>query len=298
MIRNRSFCLLVAGLLFAIGGRAHAAPVVFTIDSARTLITLSGSAVSGDINAPGLTIALLSQSFAPNSSQNITNSLQDRLSGTITAEYSSSASTLQFLSAEALANNGGSYRPGNLPDVGSTARAQANFGARIDIPGLGGAELAIRNTLVNLTSGVLNMTGPIGNWSFASSSSYTLGLGAGSTAMYAGSGSVGGALGTGTFDLNGYSGANQGLTPGSLTLTGPSTNATAELFIPVRFAFQQTILGGDTPESTDDIFIDLLLAGQVVAVAVVPEASSLVLLGLGGMVIGYLGNRRRKAMKS
>ncbi|MFO0949270.1 MAG: PEP-CTERM sorting domain-containing protein [Planctomycetota bacterium] len=258
------------------------------------MIALSGSMVSGDINAPTLTIALLAQSFAPNSSQNITNSLQDRFSGTITAQYSSSADTIQFIGASALGNNGGSYRPNDFA-ASSTARSQANYGGRIEIPSLGGAELALRQIMANITSGVLPMGGPNYNWTFGTTSQ-TLGLSQGRI-DYAGSGSIGGALGTGTFDLVGETSANQGTSPGSLVLVGPTTNATATLTIPLRIRFAQTILGEDTPDTTDDIFVDLLLAGQLVAVAVVPEASSLVLLGLGGVVVGIVGHRRRKAAK-
>ncbi|MFO0946025.1 MAG: hypothetical protein U1D30_08775 [Planctomycetota bacterium] len=282
---------LVAGLLAAIGvGKATAAPVVFTIDSTKSLIALSGSMVSGDINAPSLTIALLSQSFAPNSTQNITNSLQTRYGGTITAQYSSSADTITFLGASAVANNGGSYRPNDFA-ASSTARSQANYGGRIDIPSLGGAELALRQLIASVTSGVIPMSGPNYNWTFASTAQ-GLGLTQGRI-DYAGSGSIGGALGTGTFDLVGNTSLNQSTTAGSLVLVGPTTNATATLTVPIRIRFAQTILGGDTPVGTDDIFVDLLLAGQLVAVAVVPEASSLVMLGLVGSVVGYVGYRRR-----
>lgn len=282
---------LVAGLLTAMGvGKATAAPVVFTIDSTQSLIALSGSMVSGDINNPQLTIALLSQSFAPFTAQNITNSLQTRYGGTITAEYSSSASTIEFLGASAVANNGGSYRPNDLA-ASATARAPANYGGAIDIPSLGGADLALRQLIASITSGVISMSGPSYNWTF-SSTEQGLGLSQGRI-DYAGSGSIGGALGTGTFDLVGNTAANAGTIPGSLVLVGPTTNATATLTIPIRLSFSQTILGADTPDATDDIFVDLLLAGQIVAVAVVPEASSLVMLGLVGSLVGYVGYRRR-----
>jgi hypothetical protein len=71
---------------------------------------------------------------------------------------------------------------------------------------------------------------------------------------------------------------------------------TATLTIPVNLTVAYIASGGDTTTSADDIAVYFGFAGAIVATAptaTVPEASSLVLLGLAGSCIGFVGYRRQ-----
>lgn len=279
-------CLVCFGI-----ATANAAAVNFKIDSTQSLVTLSGSLVAGETHNPQLTVAITPQSFAPYPSQNLTNSLQSRLDNEYGVADYFEGIAIQFHGSDILANNGGDYRPGAAPGVSASVQAPANIGAMASIPSLGGVDFAIRGLVFDITSALIPLSGPTGNWTFPIGGQ-VLTINAGRL-DYAGTGSIGGTFGTGTFDLAGLSGMNLASGSGQL-LTG--TPLGLEARIPVALRFQKTLQGGDTPTATDDFFLDIYLTGIVVAS--VPEASSLTLLGLAGIAAGYIGSRRSRTRNS
>ncbi|MFO0948874.1 MAG: hypothetical protein U1D30_23670 [Planctomycetota bacterium] len=287
MIRATTRIVLFPALYLLGVATADAAPVNFLIDSTQSLVTMSGSMVSGEIHDPQLTIGIKSQALGPYPSQNLSNSLQTRLNNEYGVANYFEGIAIQFLGSDILANNGGDYRPGATPGVSATSQAPANIGATAPIPSLGGIDFAIRGLVFDITSAVVPLSGPTGNWTFPVSGQ-VLKIEAGRL-DYAGTGAIGGAIGTGTFDLAGLSGMNIASGSGQL-LTG--TPLGLEARIPISLRFQKTILGGDTPTATDDFFLDIYLTGMVVAS--VPEASSLTFLGLTGVVVGVIGYRRSR----
>lgn len=275
--------LLVAVVGLCAGPASAAVTTNWTIQTSSSVLTLSGALSSG-----GTFLASVATQGA--------GSLSSSYSGSISTEQvigGVSPISLQFLSANLDANVNGNWDP--LPG-GNTGTGAADYGGKVDLGFLGGANLAIRDLAASLASGVLPLTGTaFSPQTFNGNVDVTL---LAATADYRGYGIIGSALGQGslTSGIAGQSGSI--LTAGGITYGPGGLAGTATLNIPVNFSFAAIVAGADTTGTTADdigVFINLLGAiNATAATANVPEASSLVLLGLAGSVIGFVGYRRNK----
>jgi len=114
---------------------AQAAPQSFTLDSSQSQITLAGKAAGFTFVEQG------------------TGSLTTHYSGTVKAELG--ASTIQFTGGSSIdAQTNGVWQPAPGGGAGS---APADYGAKANL-GLGTAYTAMRNVVLDVTSGTLNIT--------------------------------------------------------------------------------------------------------------------------------------------
>jgi hypothetical protein len=107
------------------------------------------------------------------------------------------------------------------------------------------------------------------------------------TADYRGYGIIGSIIGFGTLGLAGET--DSFISNGSIAYGVASST----MAIPVDFDLYLVIAEGETSTTADDLTVQLNLYGAVVATAV-PEANSLLLLGLAGSVVGFVGYRRTR----
>lgn len=194
-------------------------------------------------------------------------SLSTTYSGTIDADFD--LSSIQFNSAIATAAISGNWQP--LPGGGSGA-APANYGGQASLGGLGTAFGAGRNFVFDITSGVIPLSGASFDTSQLTISPTTGALDYSSP------------FGGGSTNLSGLFGMNQ-VTMGNISVAG----GIATLTIPVQITQTLTLVSsGDTT---------ITLAGNIVATAVVPEASPFQLIALGGfLLVGGLWFKRRRPL--
>ena len=131
---RRIVSALMAGSLLS-SLTANAELRTFTIDHSQTSLNFSGIFV---------TLTLFPQQAG---------SLTARYTGTIQTDLTSS--NITFLGASMVASNSGSWQP--LPGGGSGS-APSNYGGQGSGPGVSGVA-AVRNILLNITSGSLTITG-------------------------------------------------------------------------------------------------------------------------------------------
>jgi hypothetical protein len=191
-------------------------------------------------------------------------SLVTTYSGTIDAAFD--ASTIQFNSAAADATINGSWQP--LPG-GSTGSAPADYGAQASFGAAGTAFGAGRNLVLDITSGVITLSGTSFDASQLTISATTGQLDFNSP------------FASGSEDLSGAFGSNQA-TAGDLSVVGQI----ATLTIPVLITQTLTLVQpGDTT---------ITLTGNIVATAVIPEGSTFQLIIVGGIVLAAsLWSKRR-----
>jgi hypothetical protein len=253
--------------------KASALPY-WTVQSASSSLALSGALSSGGT-------FLASVEGQGGSGIGLTTSF----SGTIVANYN--PSLIEFYSATIEANTSGEWDP--LPG-GNTGSSSADYGGKVDLGFLGGANLAIRNLSASLSSGSLALTGdflPFSTQAFLGNLDIAMLT---ATADYRGYGIVGGALGGGSL-TDGIAGQSASvLTAGSVYI---APDYTFTLTLPVDFSFAAIIAGADTTEVSDDIGVFVNLLGEINATSSVPEANSLVLLGLAGSLMSFCGYRGR-----
>lgn len=288
MIRRSLGTLLMAALVGVSTQSANAVVTNWTIQSSSSTLGLSGALSSGGT----FLASLQGQSGA-------TGGLSTSFTGNINTQQTIgglggiSPTDIQFLSALLDANVSGDWDP--VPG-GTTGTAPADYGGRVDLGFLGGANLAVRDLTAGLSSGVLGLVGGYtspGAQTFAGNIDVSLLT---ATADYRGFGIVGGQLGGGTLTdgIAGQSGSV--LTAGTISYGPGGYAGTATLTIPVDFTFAAIVAGADNTDPLDDIGVYIRLLGAINATAAtsaVPEANSLVLLGLVGSAIGFAGYRRK-----
>jgi hypothetical protein len=286
MLRRFIGASLVAAAVGFCVSPAHAVVTNWTVQSGSSSLALSGALSSGGT----FLASVQGQSGA-------TGGLSTSYTGSITTQQSIvgvSPADIQFLSALLDANVSGNWDP--LPG-GTTGTAAGDYGGKVDLGFLGGANLAVRNLTAGLSSGVISLVGAYtspGAQTFLGNLDVSVLT---ATADYRGYGIVGGALGGGslTDGIAGQSGSV--LTAGTISYGPGGYAGTATLTIPVDFTFAAVVAGADTTDNAgDDIGVYIRLLGAVNATAAtsaVPEASSLVLLGLAGSVVGFVGYRRK-----
>jgi hypothetical protein len=222
--------------------RVTAAPLMFTIDSPSSALTLSGDVGGSAIQQQGA------------------GSLTTHYSGTIAAVWDNTAGTINFLSAgsDAVAANSGSWQP--LAGGGSGS-APANYGARVTA-GLVTVQAALRELHASLsTSTPLSLTGS-GPYTFASSQ--TLAVTHGFADYNAG------IFGSGRADISNNSAGNTSATPGTLEDLG---NGNYRLTLPVDVTITTTVSGQPA---------NLHIQGTIVANATSTVDPSLPVVDLNG----------------
>lgn len=262
-------------------GPASAAVTNWTVQSASSNLTLSGSLLSG-----GTFLAAVE-------SQTPGNSLTASYAGTVTTTDNrfwndDPLLSIQFAGGNFYALNSGSWDP--IPG-GSTGTAPANYGAFMDMQFLGGVNLAVRNLAAQLNSDLIALTGTApGTQTFHSDITLEYLSGVADYRIY---GIIGGALGD--YDPVLYAGETETFqSNGSIQWGVGGLSGVATLTIPASVSFYALLGGSDTTSTADDIAVVGALTGQIVATAVVPEANALVLLGLAGSVTGFLSYRRAR----
>lgn len=280
---------LVAAAVGLVASPAQAVLTSWTVQSSSSSLSISGALSSG-----GSFLASVTQQGAGGLTTKYTGTVntQQTVVPVATDGWAGTPIDIEFLSASLSALNSGNWDP--LPG-GSIGLAAANYGAQVSLGFLGGANLAIRGLSAGLASGVTALSGTAYGVQTANPNLTVTLLSA--TADYRGFGPVGGALGSGslTSGIAGQTGAYTA-TGSSIAYSGGGQAGTATLTIPVNFSISLVVVGQDTTDPGDDIGVYLALNGQIAATAAtseVPEANSLVLLGLAGSAVGFVGYRRR-----
>ncbi len=245
------YSFAIAGLVCLAAGRGESA--VFTIDSSRSSITLSGTALG---------YPLVEQSAG---------SLTSQFSGSVNATVTDTSVAFGGLSLISVKNNG-NWQPKSGGEPGSDP---ANFGGQASAGFLGSVLAAMRNSLLDVTSAVLPVTG--GNFDSGS-------------ILYQFVAGSGGALD--------YNIAGLFATKGSIALAGLATNRVTSLASLTTAGGTQTL----TIPVTADFYFKLLSAndtkltvtGQIVAtqssapaMKIVQEADGRVAVSWPGSVIGF-----------
>ncbi|QDV22035.1 PEP-CTERM sorting domain-containing protein [Aureliella helgolandensis] len=244
---------------------AMADELVFTLDAARSSLTLAGSTTVGDpVNN---TFAYTAQGA---------NSLITSYGGAITVDVSDLLNPLSitFLSSNVDANVNGNWLPSD--DIVPTEPASAgDYGIRIDAILTNGK---MRNVDFNIAAASTSVTGgsfAVSGQTFGFNSGiidvYSTALTAGNSIDFTNAGTLAGtglnvAAGTGTYSVSG----------GIATLTIPVAVTLPYTFGPTS---EPTVEGSQT------------YTGTLVGVAAVPEPSSLALLSLTAGCIGFVRRR-------
>lgn len=224
-------------------------------------------------------------------------SLTTQFEGTVQTQQNFLApgvpSEIQFLSAALDAQVSGDWEP--LPG-GATGTAPADYAARgyVDTVVISYSYIALRDLTFDLASGVLPLSdSPLGTQNFTGDLDVTTLTG---ITDYDSRGGLQSLLGDGSATMVGLGGGSA--SAGSVAYD--DLNGMATLTIPLDFQFftlfESVVVNGNGPVYAD-IGVMTRFQGSIVATAPiesVPEASSLVLLGLAGSVGGgFVGYRRR-----
>jgi hypothetical protein len=249
------YCAAICAVWFgSIAPRgATAAPYTFTIDSTQSALTLSGAVSLADLGTFPV-------------SQQAPGSLTTSLSGTVELD-TDLATTLTFSSGSSIAPDiGGAWSP----TAGGFAGTQpAEYGVRIPVSVIGGVDYAATNTVFDATSA------PIGLLAGAfDATQLTLNL-LTTTVDFQSFGLLSGTFGTGV--VTNQAAIDQ-LGGGTLTVVGN----VATLIVPIQIS--------ETLPIANSVAY-LTLTGQLVATAVVPEPSSIILAAFGGLA--FIAWRRR-----
>lgn len=290
MIRRLLGTALVATIAGLSVSSANAAPTTWAVQAGSSALTISGALSSG-----GTFLAALQAQSGTGLTTTFGGTIQTEQTygGPSTDAVHGSPGSIQFVGGSLIANDNGNWDP--LPG-GATGTAPGNYGGKVDLGFLGGANLTIRGLVAGLTSqAAIPLVGTAFNpQTFVGNIDVTL---LAATADYRGYGIVGGALGGGTL-TDGVAGQSGTVSAsGGIAYSGGYAG-TATLTIPVNFSFAAIVAGADTTDVADDIGVFINLLGSINATALtaeVPEASSLVLLGLAGSVVGFAGYRRKSS---
>lgn len=277
-----SWRIQIFGLLMALLVCAPARGVVttWTVQSSSSSLTMSSALSSGG-------------TFLASVSPQAPGSLTTTYGGTIQTAQSLVGGTptdIAFASANLVANNNGNWDP--LPN-GAFGTSPGNYGGIIELGLFFSAYLAYRDLEADLTSAPVALTGsPFSPQAFTASLDFQYTSG---TAIIRQPGGILGYALTGSTPGSDVAGGGSFASNGSISY-GPGGDAgVATLTIPFNLVIGDIAAGGDTTATNDDIGLYYSLTGQIVATAptaTVPEASSLVLLGLAGSVIGFIAYRR------
>lgn len=272
---------LVFATMLLCGGAAsaNAFTTIWTVQSASSSLTLSGSVSSG-----GSFLAdLRSQTNGNGAMTSFVGTIETSTAALIENPFP--PTDFQLDSGDVIALNSGDWDP-DIDNLAGTA--PASLGMRVDLGFLGGANLAVRDLTASFSSPSFLLVGDAPSpQAFSVAINYNFD----SSVDYRSYGVLAGVL---TPDeplvlLTSYSIATNGTIAYDPVegLSGVTT-----LTIPIIIEQFYYIQGEGTTHPEDDIILGATWSGQFVATAVVPEASSLVLLGLAASSVGFLGYRR------
>lgn len=274
-----AFILGTVGCL-AIAVTTNAAVTIWTVQSASSSLTLSGALSTGG-------------TFLASAGPQAAGSLTTAYNGTLQTTSNVSGGVPQDISLTSsllMAIDNGSWDP--LPN-GTMGTSLANYGVKFDFGFLGIAFAALRDLSVEVTSASAPLSGiPYGSQTFTANLDMEL------------------LSGTANFRLLPFpipspppsppyalAGTTDTYASAASISYGPGGEAgIATLTLPIELSFSGIMMGADTTSTNDDITMFVSLSGNIMATAptaTVPEASSLVLLGLAGSFVGFAGYRRR-----
>lgn len=269
-MQARLLLLCIAGTLTA-GQQVTAAVTNWTVQSASSQLAISGALSSGG----SFLVSLYGQPGHQSPFY-----VSTRYSGSIATQMT--PGSIEFLSASLDAQVSGNWDP--LPG-GGTGLAPADYGVIGDAGFLpNGMTIAIRDLVLGLSSNAITLSGTPALQTFNGTLASSIDAG---TADYRGFGIIGSHFGFGTLGLVGETDSFN--SSGSIAYGV----AASTMSIPVDFDVYLVIAEGETSTTADDLTVQLNLYGAVVATAV-PEANSLLLLGLAGSVVGFVGYRRTR----
>jgi hypothetical protein len=281
MLRN--LCGAMAMAIAVQAWNANAAITVWEVQSASSSLRISGVLSQNHL----FLAEISSQIHSPNGE---TAPFQGSITTSISLNGGNPAA-IQFLSANLDPIAGGAWDP--LPG-GSSGRQAADYGVLFKTWGLGGINIAIRNMVADTTSAAIPLTGALGTpQAFAGDLDVALLSGAADFRSYGIIENFYGGGPTSEFIVgNGGTSTSAGALTISTDGLTPST-----LTIPIDFSYRVPFEGRVT---LDEIEFYFRFTGTITATTteVIPEANSLVLLGLAGAVVGYVGLWRRERSSS
>lgn len=289
MIRRMFSRLLFTMALGTTASPAHAIVTTWTVQSSSSSLSISGA-----LSSSGLFVASVTAQGGGGLTANYDGTIDTRQTVVPVATDGGSGTpeSIELLAANLTALNSGSWDP--LP-LGLPGAVPANYGPNLVFGALGRVNLAIRGLSVDLSSAATALSGIAYDTQSANPNLTVTLLSA--TVDFFGSGPLGDFLfGYGSLTSGVASQSSTVVAGTSIEYSGGGQTGTATLTIPLSFPVSLVFSGGDTTGVADDLVVYLSMTGQIVATAAtstVPEANSLVLLGLAGSAVGFVGYRRR-----
>jgi len=268
---------------------------VITVTSS-TPITLGISSFTVSVRAlnPGTASSTNNPGLTGTNSTGWNSGNRENVNGTLLTDFDPGLGTIQFLNTPGtnLINgiDSGSYAP--LPD-GSPGTAPGDFGARIFanttlllfFPGSTNVDIALRDVLYNMASGVL----PIGGGGSVNTTGVAFGTENGSAIAYRardGGGTLGptltSAIPPGASTLPPLAGVNTAAGGSVINTGGNNYQLTVPISIPISIPLDDTGL----------LVFKATITGTMVATATVPEPATFAMLGLGMAALAPVAVRR------
>lgn len=288
MSLNRTLGLAALGLVCLVGTNVRAVPVTWTIDSTASVISMA----IPNFTYQGTPISIAGQNRtngAPlSSSWSTTTGNSAFIAGTIATDWANNGTTIQFLSgmSNIAALTSGNYRPNPAAYNSVSAAYNNNSAAAADygatVKGLGGlisaAEISLNHVTYDVGSGVL----PISSNVFAASNTSMSGVAdfylQGISTLVP----LPNTAAPGTFIPSQGNNVNLGVIISPDPIGDPTLR---KLSLPVNITLDFSSLGVPGATAT--------FQGTIVASAhVVPEPSSLVLVGTAGLALVAVARRR------
>lgn len=278
------FSLFTIAIALMVAGSAHAAPVVWYIDTAATNLGIRATGITTITPTVTVGLKMIAQGVTPFPAS-ITPTISIKLGGQFVTETDFS-STIQFLSGSGVQGLP-IFNAEPLPFVGSPGKAPADYAgtvmAKVGPINTSTLDVALRNSFYDLTSAPLSLN----SGSFAANGT-SFGIESGRV-DFRGYG-ISSSVGSGNLTVTPSIVNNTTAASGSLSGSGSS----ATLTIPITATITQTIASVD---GQDTVFMKLFYSGTIVArTYAVPEPSSLCLsLTAIAAIAGESYRRRRRS---
>lgn len=279
------FTLFTIAIALMVAGSAHAAPVVWYIDTAATNLGIRATGITTITPTVTVGLKMIAQGVTPFPAS-ITPTISIKLGGQFTTDTDFS-STIQFLSGSGVQGLP-IFNAEPLPFVGSPGKAPADYAgtvmAKIGPLNTSTIDVAMRNSFYDLTSAPLSLS----SGSFAANGT-SIGIDS-ARVDYRGYG-ISSSIGSGNLAVTPSLVNNTTAASGKLSGSGSS----ATLTIPITASITQTIA---SIEGEDTLVMTFFYSGTIVAhTYAVPEPSTLclTLAGIGILGGGFYRCRRGRA---